>query len=512
MSRWKFTAQVSMVLTLSFLVGCVAQVRDTRTQEPLYQIDEQQVEEHVEQDELEEIEVALVDVQIAQWVEDDIPEGDEPDRLLESAIPAAFDGTNYSVVDRTDVDADIVFGPDTEPQILQSASRTALLGRPYPYDYNDRAEAYGHPPVSWEVVSGPPGFNIDSETGEVNWVPQREGEISITLEAQNELGEERYNFSVYVQDDDEVEINPRTPGDPNIDGDQDFATLLDDDVIEQVDEPLVLAAHVVSWRDWEERTRDDTTLDDFHRHVETDVVYSLWTVDGEEIETRRVTLQTDPNNNYDQAPSMAPSWSQTWVNNWAQDDDYVPFSATSDQDALMEEAARVNAKGFAYPYGYRQVQFSHQLADEDGLEQGLELVDQEDWEAAYEEFASVAEQDPDNHGAWFNMGVMQEMLGDSDRAIGYYQEAVALEDEGMYSRRLDYLTRHADSYVDITDEIVSAKQALQQPAVADEQPADDELDEEVDEDPDTVDTEDEADEQIAEDEEVAEEQPAEDAE
>jgi len=82
-----------------------------------------------------------------------------------------------------------------EPRIISISGTNALVGLPYRYDSDNIAEAYGGPesendpraatPITWSLVSGPPGFSIDSLTGRISWIPTAAGTFTAVIRAAN---------------------------------------------------------------------------------------------------------------------------------------------------------------------------------------------------------------------------------------------------------------------------------------------------------------------------------------
>ncbi len=425
---------VATVVAVAMVLGCVAQVRDVRRQTPFF-------------DAPEGTGVALVAIDVPEWVRAKVPDGDDPVRLLRTALQQAFDDSPYLLVDRIGEGAELLIGPDLEPIVIQNASRVAVAGRPFEYNAAGRTLAYGAPPVRWEIVSGPRDLRLNDKTGEVRWTPQEEGRVSMTIAARNRHGENRYSFEVEVVEDD-VEIHLRSPQQPTVGPSQRFTSSEPSPLPAPVVEPLVLAAHVVSWKETTEPYGNRE-----RRKVTADVVYSLWTRHGKEVETRRVTVSAVPQQNFATAPTMVPEWSSWKRLNWESDSGYRPRFAPMDEEQLFACAADVSARAFAYPYGNREVHFSAQLEDDDALEEGLEHVKEKDWEAAYKSFAAAAEANPDLAGAYYNMGVMRELQGRTAEAVGHYEQAVELDDKGMYRRQRDAASRRLAVHKDLTDDL-----------------------------------------------------------
>ncbi len=456
-----------LVTILIFAMGCGAHVRNAeRPQSPLYEVDE-------------DVEVALVSIEVPDWVKERMPEGEEaPEVLLRRVIPTAFDGTSYDVVDRLDEGYSISIDPDSEPMIVNSVNFVGVVGEPYRYDANNHAQAYGVRPITWEVVSAPSNFELDEETGEIFWIPESEGEVSITLEASNELGEDRINFDVQVREEDDSEL--RTPRSPRISNTQEFVAVPPEEIPTSIEEPLVLAAHVV---DWDESEFHDDLLGT-HRRAETDVVYSVWTRDGEHIDTRRVRLSAVPVAQTSGEIAVVPDWPQWYHDSWRASGDTRPTASQDDDDRIFAHAAEVNAIGFAFPFGTRQARYTSMLYDDDAHAEGVELMDQEDWAGAYDAFLQVVEEDPEDHGAHFNLGVAAELMGDDAQALQHLRRAYEINDRGTFRRHIEIVERREEMRRNITGEVTAAREAFEAQLAAEEatneMPGDDIADEDVD--------------------------------
>lgn len=453
MGRW------GLVAALIFAMGCGAHVRNAeRPQAPLYEVDE-------------DVDIALVDIEVPDWVKQRMPEGEEdPEVLLRRVIPTAFDGTSYDVVDRLDEGVSMPIDPDTEPMIIDSVNFVGVVGEPYRYDANNHAQAYGVRPITWEIISAPSNFELDEETGEIFWIPESEGEVSITLEASNELGEDRINFDVQVREEDDSDL--RTPRSPRISNTQKFVGEPPQDVPTSIEEPLLLSAHVV---DWDEGEFDDDLLGT-HRRAETDVVYSVWTRDGEHIDTRRVQLAAVPVAQTSGEIAVVPDWPQWYHDSWRASGDFRPTASQDDEDRIFAHAAEVNAIGFAFPFGTRQARYTNMLYDDDAHEQGVELMDQEDWAGAYDAFLRVVEEDPEDYGAHFNLGVAAELMGDDAQALKHLRRAYEINDRGTFRRQIEMVERREEMRRNITGEVTTAREAFEAQVAAEE--AGDEISEE----------------------------------
>ena len=449
-----------MVATLIYAMGCGAHVRNAdRPQAPLYEADE-------------DVKVALVSIDVPDWVKQGVPEGEEdPEVLLRRVIPTAFDGTSYDVVDRIDAGYSVSIDPDREPMIVDSANFVGVVGEPYRFNASNHAQAYGARPMTWEVISAPTNFELDEETGEIFWVPESEGEVSITLEASNELGEDRINFDVQVREEDDSDL--RAPRSPRISNAQEFVAVPPVEVPTSIEEPLVLAVHVVNWT--ESEFHDD--LLGTHRQADTDIAYSVWTRDGEHIDTRRVQLSAVPVGRTSGEIAVVPDWPQWYHDVWSASGDHRPTASQDDADRIFAHAAEVNAIGFAFPFGTRQARYTSMLYDDDAHAEGNELMGEEDWAGAYDAFLSVVEENPEDHGAHFNLGVAAELMGDDALALKHLRRAYEINDRSTFRRHIEVVERREEVRRNITGEVHAAGEAFEAQLAA-EQAAEEELAEE----------------------------------
>lgn len=438
-----------MCLSMS---ACVPSVRGDRVQEPYYTFTNAPSEERIK--------IALVDVDVPEWVPQTLGEGEvSVAETLRAAVVEAFDGTDYQVVDETSRGIDVAFGPVLKPIILKSHSYVAILGKPYNFDTDNTVEAYGAPPISWSVVSAPPGFQLDPATGALSWIPQAPGETAITLEASNAEGVERYNFTVQVVEK-EQEIVLRTPNSPSIGSDVPFVATFPQGA--RVDAPLLLAAHVVGWGESDEPYANNT-----RRRATLDVVYSMWTRAGELVETRRVVVSTARGDFKPDAPKFVPEW-YSLSSDWNGDQDFRPKGASAD-NLVVKSAFEQSAHGFAIAYVQHDVGISVELKKTPELEPGLELAKQEKWQEAYESFASATEANTSLWQGYYNMAVMRMVQGDSREAVALLNKTLEIENT-LLIRTL------RDSYQRSVDRMKSFDLAAPAPAVEAQVPPEEEGD------------------------------------
>ena len=137
------------------------------------------------------------------------PEQELLDVWPPTSLPADANGFQVSiqnnsssddvVLDRVFVEIDYVLS-DATLHVTSTPNPAAVVGLPYDYDADDRAEANAAG-VSWSVVSGPAGFSIHPTTGLVSWTPASPGSIPLSIRAQNASGAETQAFVVTVSAD-----------------------------------------------------------------------------------------------------------------------------------------------------------------------------------------------------------------------------------------------------------------------------------------------------------------------
>lgn len=416
-------ALLSLVAT-----GCVAQVRGVRQQQPFMQMDQP-------------VSVALVSVDVPTWVAQAAPAADAPAEMIAAAIPPAFLPGPYQVVDRRGAGALITLGPDTAPIIQPSATPVAEVGIPYLFDDDGRASAVGAPHITWRLGGGPPGFAVATD-GTVTWTPTEQGRFQVDLIAMNARGETPYSFAVSVERAGaNVQVEPRSPPAPALAADQAFVALLPSGLPASIAEPLLLGVQVVDWHEGQE-----TVVKSTRRKAFTDVVYTLWTREGREVETRRVRIEQVPLGSFQNAAKLVPDrpyWMQTSLSR-----EWWRASAPLKEDELFTSTAQASASAFAHPYGVREILFSAQLDESSPvLKEGIERTKKDDFAGALESFTTAAAADPQLAGAFFNAGVILEVLGRDAEALDQYRKASAIDPKnGLYTRPQKSLANRVELY------------------------------------------------------------------
>jgi hypothetical protein len=433
-----------MIVTAALVLGCVPQVYGSRAQQPF-------------QEAPSGTRIALVSLEVPPWVAESAPKGEDPAAQVKAGVLAAFQGGPYEVVDQLGAGFAIGIGPDSKPIIQYTASSEAEIGQQYLFDADGVANAVGVPPITWKVSKGPPGLTIDAETGRVGWAPSQKGIYEIELAAVNKHGETPYAFSIaVVEPRKEGKIPLARPGNA-VGPDQAFAGYLPRAVPAAADAPLLLGVQVVGW------TLGSEPFGGITKPVAiTDVVYSLWTREGREIETRRVRLEGASVSSFQTRSWSGPKAHQRLTlipprDYWQRWDDAADLAVSHpplDEKQLFPVTAQANGLAFSFPYTPHQIMFSIELDGSDpALKPGIELSNQKDYEGAFKAFEQAAKANPGLAGTYYDMGVMREVQGRDEDALRLYGEAIKLNPgEGMYQRALKPLQDRA-----------SQRKALQSP-------------------------------------------------
>ena len=465
--RWIATSPLLLVLYIAVGVGCSSSFEAERHQAPLYQLDEKS-------------DVALVRIDVPTWLDEESVQQHPPEPIIRQTLARAFEDTNLNIVDRTGMGVDIDIYANTEPLIFDTATFVATVGHPYRYDATHGAQAYGIRPMTWEALEAPPGFEIDSDTGEVYWVPDEPGNETVVLKARNELGSDTYRFDIDVRED-ETYPDRRSRRPPEISTIQRFAAQGPGEVSTSVPEPLILAVHV---HRWDEELVEDGSSKDYAtmtptkvRQYNTDIVYSLWTRDGKEVDTRRVRRSARLGTGYGEL-IVSPPFPRWYSDEWILARETRPQPAENDPAKMFYYTALANAKALAYPFFSRTVSHSVTLQEDVGMERGFELMDEGDWAGAREQFQRIADEEAHRIGemtsyeskerqrkatALANKGLTAEFQGRDDEAVEFFNRALAVSGgrASIHAHRDRALLRLED-YVDLSTKVNAANEAFHQ--------------------------------------------------
>ena len=101
------------------------------------------------------------------------------------------------------IQASNVAGTDTQtytltvtgpPTITSAPITDGTVGEPYTYE----AVASGTQPMTWFLVTPPPGMTINPDTGLISWVPNAEGTVPVQVQVVNGSGDDAQSFTITV--------------------------------------------------------------------------------------------------------------------------------------------------------------------------------------------------------------------------------------------------------------------------------------------------------------------------
>ncbi len=476
----------SLVASLAVVFGCSSGLSGERTQKPLIELGE-------------ETDVALVSVDVAPWVEGEAVEKYEPTAIIRQILPRALEDTPLNVVDRIESGAGFDVYANAEPHILDTASFEATRGHPYRYGANNHAQAHGAHPLKWEAVEAPPEFEIDEATGEIYWVPAELGQFSIILEATNDMGTGRYRFDVTVGDE-EVDYEARTPEDSPVFATQSYRSDGPGEVPSSVQEPLLLSVKVLRWEEsifYREPHEHSSSPPSESLRAHTDLVYSLWTRDGVEIDTQRVRYTTKLGRGRLGTPALIPGWPYWYYDDWTRSSRTRPDITHHDRDRMFENATMGSGMRFGYPFTERIAPLEVEVLEYPGMDEGIEFMEDENWEAARDFFRRRAEEESHRIGemtardekerqhkgaALYNKGLAAEFQGEDEEAMEFYIRAYEASGHAVVSERMHVVERRLDDYVDVNSKVAQAREALEAQIAAEQENSGDGS-EENDEDP-----------------------------
>lgn len=89
----------------------------------------------------------------------------------------------------------VTYSPPSASATITSAPTTeATVAQPYTYE----PTASGTQPITWELLSGPPGMTIDPNTGVVSWTPTGAGSFGVQIKARNLAGGDVQSYTLNV--------------------------------------------------------------------------------------------------------------------------------------------------------------------------------------------------------------------------------------------------------------------------------------------------------------------------
>jgi hypothetical protein len=105
----------------------------------------------------------------------------------------------------------------------------------------------------------------------------------------------------------------------------------------------------------------------------------------------------------------------------------------------------VNNIGARFEATLRPGRQNAELPLEDGgdLDRGVNMLLSSQWRAAIDYFTRLTQQQPDNDGAWYDLGVAWETEGDWGQALAAYEQAAARKRKGNYLDAVETARRMA---------------------------------------------------------------------
>jgi|GEM_PF-2684196 len=89
-----------------------------------------------------------------------------------------------------------------EPAITTLAETQAVINQPYAY----QAAAYTEGTLTWQLLTGPEGMEIDPSTGLITWTPDSLGTYEVAIEVSDEYGSDTQEYQLTVQSGPTQEI------------------------------------------------------------------------------------------------------------------------------------------------------------------------------------------------------------------------------------------------------------------------------------------------------------------
>ncbi|MDF1566346.1 MAG: tetratricopeptide repeat protein [Deltaproteobacteria bacterium] len=226
-----------------------------------------------------------------------------------------------------------------------------------------------------------------------------------------------------------MHVDPRVP--LALAPDQEFTAARPEHLPLGITHPLILGVQVIGWTYRKEMVGSTPRM-----RAETDIVYSLWTRDGREVETRRVKLSLVPSAGWRDAPDFVPARSHWW--SWSGSQQYGARYTSVRPEETFGEAVSANAQAFAFPFHAADLHFGRQLDDSDeALKEGIDHLKAGRHAEARASFEALVQVRPELAGAHYDLGILEEIEGNDAAAIECFRRALkARPDTGLYAREL----------------------------------------------------------------------------
>lgn len=204
-----------------------------------------------------------------------------------------------------------------------------------------------------------------------------------------------------------------------------------------IEAPLVLFVEIIDWKIEQDGASD---AEPNGPQATVDIAYSLWTRSAEEIDTRRVRVRLGPAQKLLKGISVIPRYPPAMGLKGAMAfDSKTPSDSTS---KLLEQSVRGNTHAYAWPFGKHRVRFEAKWDDSvDAVSRGIELAKKRKFEKAAESWKKVVERNDQNAAAYYNLGVISEIQGNTERALEYYTKAMQIKAKSQYVKRWQTLKK-----------------------------------------------------------------------
>lgn len=207
--------------------------------------------------------------------------------------------------------------------------------------------------------------------------------------------------------------------------------------------PLVLGTRVLDWRLYKKEvgTKDKPRKVDC---ASVDIVYSLWSRDGQEVETRRVKVDLAFMTKLAQGVKLLPPRSAAMGMN--QTKAFFFGSGAMDRSQLFRQAVEANVMAFAFPFAKHEIPVSAVWDDSsEDVKDGIAKADSGDMKGAVASWQALLQSNPKNSAAHFNLGVAHEIAGEDAEALQAYDRAIGIDNtKGLYTRARGALQARVD--------------------------------------------------------------------
>lgn len=198
-------------------------------------------------------------------------------------------------------------------------------------------------------------------------------------------------------------------------------------------EPLTLAIKVLGWT-MNNQEVGTGKLAKMVPVAHLDLVYTLWTKSGKEVETVRVVSSVDGEYNGAEARSLpARPWGLTAHYKGE-------IGASGDREKNFRAAVGNTAKWYSWPMVPHEINYQavwHAADDRD--KEAIKLANAGKWEEAYLMWKAVADANPKAAPAIYNMGQVRYVQGNTAEALDLFTRACAIEDKSLYCQYRDSL-------------------------------------------------------------------------